>query len=62
MADHQTTGGYPRIAHVIDRDLPVAAQLGAGDGIAFHMVSLADAEALFFERERDLALFRLACR
>lgn len=62
MADHQTTGGYPRIAHVIDRDLPVAAQLGAGDGIGFHMVSLAEAEALFFERERDLALFRVACR
>ncbi len=62
MSDHQTTGGYPRIAHIIDRDLPVAAQLGAGDGIAFHFISLAQAEALYFERERDLALFRVACR
>lgn len=62
MADHQTTGGYPRIAHVIDRDLPVLAQLGSGDHVAFHLVTLADADALLAERERDMALFRIACR
>ncbi|MGH9819848.1 MAG: biotin-dependent carboxyltransferase family protein, partial [Pyrinomonadaceae bacterium] len=28
MADHQTSGGYPRIAHVIEPDLPLLAQIG----------------------------------
>ena len=30
MADHQTSGGYPRLGNVISADLPIAAQLGAG--------------------------------
>ena len=61
MADHQTAGGYPRIAHVIERDLSVAAQLGSGDNVAFHIVTLAEAEALYFEQQRDLSLLRTAC-
>ncbi len=35
MADHQTTGGYPRIANVIAQDLPIIAQLGANDKLKF---------------------------
>ncbi len=62
MADHQTTGGYPRIAHVIERDLPVAGQLGGHDKVGFHIISLEVAEALNFEFERDMALFRAGCR
>ena len=26
MADHQTTGGYPRVAHIISAHLPILAQ------------------------------------
>lgn len=62
MADHQTTGGYPRIAHVISRDLPLIAQLGANDKVAFHLVDIAHAEELAFEFERELSFLRVAAR
>ena len=35
MADHQTSGGYPRIATVITADLAVVGQLSPSDGIEF---------------------------
>jgi allophanate hydrolase subunit 2 len=35
MADHQTTGGYAKIATVLSRDLPLLAQLGPGKKIRF---------------------------
>lgn len=59
MADQQTSGGYPRIAHVIERDLPLLAQLGPNDKVAFHEVDLAHAEELIDEFERDLTLLRV---
>lgn len=62
MADHQTTGGYPRIAHVVERDLPVLAQLGSGDKVAFHLIRHADAESLNSDLERDIGFLRVACR
>jgi antagonist of KipI len=62
MADHQTAGGYPRVAHVIDRDLPLVAQLGANDKVAFHLIDLAEAEQLTIEYERELNLLRNGCR
>jgi antagonist of KipI len=62
MADHQTTGGYPRLAHIISRDLPLAAQLGAGDKLNFTPVSIEDAENLTIEFEKDLILLKTACR
>lgn len=62
MADHQTSGGYPRIAHVISRDLPLIAQLGANDKVAFHMISLDEAEQLACEYENELNFFRVGCR
>jgi antagonist of KipI len=61
MADHQTTGGYPRLAHVAERDLPVLAQLGSGDKVAFHLISHTHAEALNGEREREIAFFSVGC-
>jgi antagonist of KipI len=54
MADHQTTGGYPRLAHVISRDLPLIGQLGPGDKVAFQLVTLDTAEKLYLEFERNL--------
>ena len=62
MADGQTAGGYPRIAHVISRDLPLLAQLGANDKVAFHMVTIEEAENLALEFERELSFFRIGCR
>jgi antagonist of KipI len=54
MADHQTAGGYPRLAHIISEDLPLAGQLGAKDGVGFHVVSIEEAEDLMFNFEKGL--------
>jgi antagonist of KipI len=62
MADHQTSGGYPRLAHIISRDLPLAAQLGAGDKLNFSPVTIEKAENLIIEFEKDLNLLKTACR
>ena len=62
MADHQTAGGYPRIAHVITKDLPLLAQLGANDKVAFHLVSIEDAEKLSSTFEKELNFLRVGCR
>ena len=35
LADHQTTGGYAKIATVITADLPALAQLRPGQAVAF---------------------------
>ncbi|MFT3745714.1 MAG: biotin-dependent carboxyltransferase family protein [Pyrinomonadaceae bacterium] len=62
MADHQTTGGYPRLAQVISRDLPLIAQLGANEKVAFYFVDVAHAEELAEEFERDIAKLRIGAR
>ncbi|MDI1243141.1 MAG: biotin-dependent carboxyltransferase family protein [bacterium] len=62
MADHQTAGGYPRIANVISADLPLLAQLGPNDGVSFHLVSIEEAELLSAELERDLCRLRTGIR
>ncbi len=56
MADHQTTGGYPVIATVIDADLPRLGQQVAGDVISFQAVSLEDALRARGEIEEMLEL------
>ncbi|HEV3243943.1 MAG TPA: biotin-dependent carboxyltransferase family protein [Chthoniobacterales bacterium] len=58
LNDCQTIGGYPKIAHVITVDLPIAAQLCPGDRVRFSKVSIRDAHALLLERERNLEQFR----
>jgi UPF0271 protein len=57
LGDCQTIGGYPKIAHVITVDLPIAAQLRPGDQVRFREVALADAHQLLAERERNLENF-----
>jgi antagonist of KipI len=59
LGDCQTIGGYPKIAHVITVDLPIAAQLHAGAAVRFQEVPLAHAGALLLERENDFARFRV---
>ena len=51
FVDHQTTGGYPKIANVIAADLCKVGQLKPGDEFKFQLVSLAEAEKLYFEQE-----------
>lgn len=62
MADHQTSGGYPRIGHVITRDLPLIAQLGPGDKVAFHLIEIDEAEDLAAEFEQELSFYRIGCK
>jgi allophanate hydrolase subunit 2 len=59
LGDCQTIGGYPKIAHVITADLPLAAQLWPGHQVRFHEVSLMEAQRLLREREEDFARFRV---
>ena len=62
MADHQTSGGYPRIANVISADLPILAQCGPGDGVSFRVVGADEAERLAMRFERELNFLRVGCR
>ena len=50
MADHQTTGGYPKIALVISADLPKLAQMHANLDLEFELVTHAEAEELFVQQ------------
>lgn len=54
LADRQTTGGYPRIAHIIAADLPAASQIMPGEQIHFQAVPLQEAEALVIKREKHM--------
>ena len=51
FVEHQTTGGYPKIANVITSDLCKVGQLKPGDRIQFQSVTLEEAETLKFEQE-----------
>ena len=50
LADHQTTGGYPKIATVITADLDRFAQLRSGDTVMFQAIS--PQEALILLRKQ----------
>ena len=62
MADHQTTGGYPRIGHVISAHLPLLAQCNAGDKIKFTEVEHAVAEEELIKKQRDLQQMQTASK
>jgi allophanate hydrolase len=55
LADHQTTGGYPKIATVVSADLPVVGRRRPGDPLRFAAVSVEEAERLAREAERRIA-------
>ncbi|GGA83059.1 biotin-dependent carboxyltransferase family protein [Puia dinghuensis] len=61
MADHQTTGGYPRIAHVITAHLPKLAQLRPSDTIQFTLMDLEAAEQLLIARQKELHILQRSC-
>lgn len=55
-AEHPTTGGYPRIAHLIGADQSRLGQYRPGDSLRLRLVGLDEAEALRARRARALAL------
>ena len=61
MADHQTTGGYPRIASVIKPDLPKLAQMSPNDKVNFSLISLGDAEHELQIRSKLLEELKQSC-
>ncbi len=58
LADAQTIGGYPQVAHVVTVDLPLVAQLRPGDTVRFREISPGEARALMVAREHSLALLK----
>ncbi len=54
MADCAPTGGYPRIAHVISADLPLAAQLRPGQRIVFCETNMANAQQAARQQRKEL--------
>jgi antagonist of KipI len=61
MAGHQTTGGYPRLAHVISADLPRLAQKGAGDSLRFSLTDAVTAEYEWILVQNYLQQVRNVC-
>ncbi|HEX8333466.1 MAG TPA: biotin-dependent carboxyltransferase family protein [Segetibacter sp.] len=54
MADHQTTGGYPKVAHVISADLPMLAQMRPNEEVRFKLVELKEAEDAYIGQQQYL--------
>ncbi len=55
LADHQTIGGYAKIATVISADLPRLGQMTPGQRLRFAAIDVAQAEELRRRQERDFA-------
>ncbi|PIQ20654.1 MAG: KipI antagonist [Cytophagales bacterium CG18_big_fil_WC_8_21_14_2_50_42_9] len=54
LADHQTTGGYPRIGQVITADFSKLAQVPLGKKVRFREISLEDAQYLYLKQEQHI--------
>lgn len=52
MADHQTTGGYAKIATVISADLPKLAQVKPNDKISFEIIDIDTAEKAAIKQKK----------
>ncbi|HYO22393.1 MAG TPA: biotin-dependent carboxyltransferase family protein [Flavisolibacter sp.] len=62
MADHQTTGGYPRIASIITPHLPTLAQMIPGDELKFVMTDIASAEEKLVDQQKYLQQLQNTCK
>lgn len=62
MADHQTTGGYPRLGNIISVHLPILAQMKAGDKIHFNFTDHQTAESLLLQQQQHLKQLEIACK
>jgi len=61
MADHQTTGGYPRVASVLQADMPALAQLNPGNRFCFTIVEPRQAEEALISRKQNLQAIKERC-
>ncbi len=61
MADHQTTGGYPRLGQVTTAGIAKLAQMSAGQKVFFQKTTLEKAEADLILQERNLQQLQNAC-
>ena len=61
MADNQTTGGYPRIGHIISADFSNLAQKGATDLLYFSETTIELAEKLLHNHKQHLHQLKNAC-
>lgn len=62
MADHQTTGGYPRVAHIISAHLPILAQKKANDVLQFRVTGLQTAETEIVAQQKYLHDLQMASK
>ena len=62
MADHQTTGGYPRLGNIISTHLPKLAQMKGGEEIRFKFTDHDTAESLLIKQHQHLLQLEIACK
>lgn len=62
MADHQTTGGYPRIATVLSAYLPKLAQMSAGEELKFVMTNIEAAEEKWMAQQKLVTHLQNTCK
>ena len=56
LADHQTTGGYPKVGTVISADLPRLGRMRPGGKLRFEAVQVGEAESV--RREQETRILR----
>lgn len=61
LADHQTTGGYPRIGHIIQADIPSLVQQAPGTIIQMIPVNMETAEKINKQQLQYLQQLKNAC-
>jgi antagonist of KipI len=61
LADHQTTGGYPRIGHIIQSDIPTLVQQSPGSTIRLIPVNMETAEKINNGYAQYLQQLKNAC-
>jgi len=54
MAAHQTTGGYPRVAHIAKAAMPLLAQLSFNSNVQFKLIQQSEAEQLYIQQQQYL--------
>lgn len=62
MADHQTTGGYPRIGHVIRADHPKLAQLKANETFLLMPCSIEESQTAMLSLLKDIQQIERSCK
>jgi antagonist of KipI len=62
MADHQTAGAFPRLAHVVSAHLPKLAQLRPSDSMQFKITDNGAAEELLLAQQKELQILQRSCR